>query len=251
MAVENGGVGAHALHGPGRIDGRVAAPDDRHPRTLLHLLLLGPRFQERQGGIDALQLRAGQIEPRFLPRSNGQEDRIVAACQLVQGKIEPHPDVELHLHADSLDQVQLAPQDRFRQAVLRNSETQHSARFAPLFKDGDVVAQHGQIEGRGQPRGTGPGYGNLVARRRKPARHNPLEHRLKAFGLINRVGEVTMHLAHVHYLIEGLAAAAVVAGMLADPSRGCGQRIVQDHGFEGVLQPALLVKLQETRNVHP
>ena len=50
--------------------------------------------------------------------------------------------------------------------------------------------------------------------------------------------------------VERLAAAAIVAGMLADAARGCGQRIVEDHGLESVFQPALLIKLEEARNVH-
>src|ERR1035438_10913073 len=59
-----------------------------------------------------------------------------------------------------------------------------------------------------------------------------------------------MHLAHVHDLIEGLAAAPVVAGVLADPAGGGGQRIVHDDGLEGIFKPALLVKLKEARDVH-
>ena len=59
-----------------------------------------------------------------------------------------------------------------------------------------------------------------------------------------------MHLAHVHHFVEGLAAAAVVAGMLADAARGCGQRVVENHGLEGVFEAAFLVELEEARNVH-
>src|ERR1035438_4756622 len=59
-----------------------------------------------------------------------------------------------------------------------------------------------------------------------------------------------MHLPHVHDLIEGLAAAPVVAGVLADPAGGGGQRIVHDDGLEGIFKPAFLVKLEEARNVH-
>src|ERR1035438_1152174 len=59
-----------------------------------------------------------------------------------------------------------------------------------------------------------------------------------------------MHLAHVHDPIEGLAAAPVVAGVLADPAGGGGQRIVHDDGLEGIFKPAFLVKLKEARDVH-
>ena len=50
--------------------------------------------------------------------------------------------------------------------------------------------------------------------------------------------------------IDRLPAAALVAGMLAHAPGRSRQRIVQDHGVERVFQPALLVELQEARNVH-
>ena len=47
-----------------------------------------------------------------------------------------------------------------------------------------------------------------------------------------------------------LTAAAIIAGMLADAARGCGQGVIEDDGFKGFFQPAFLVELQEARNVH-
>ena len=38
--------------------------------------------------------------------------------------------------------------------------------------------------------------------------------------------------------------------MLADAAGGAGQRVVHDHGFEGLLQAALLIELEEARDVH-
>ena len=109
--------------------------------------------------MNILQLRPGKIEPGFLPGSDGKKDRIEAAGQFVQGKVESDPAVEVHLHADALDQIQLAPQDRFGQPVLGNGEAQHPARLAALFKDRDFVAQHGQVEGGRQAGGAGAGHG--------------------------------------------------------------------------------------------
>src|ERR1035441_2931968 len=47
-----------------------------------------------------------------------------------------------------------------------------------------------------------------------------------------------------------MAAAAVVAGMLADPPGGCRQWVVKNHGFKGFVQLPFLVELQEAGNVH-
>ncbi len=77
-----------------------------------------------------------------------------------------------------------------------------------------------------------------------------LDHGLEAVGLIDLVGDEAMDLAHVDHFVEGLAAAAVVAGMLADAARGCGQRVVENHGLECVFEAAFLEELEEARNVH-
>ena len=59
-----------------------------------------------------------------------------------------------------------------------------------------------------------------------------------------------MHLAHVHGLVDGLPPTAVVAGVLAHASGRSRQRVVEDDAEEGLLQPVLLVELQEARDVH-
>ena len=172
------------------------------------------------------------------------------AGQFVERNIEADPGIEDHLHAHALDQIEFAAEHRLGQPVLGNGEAQHAARLAALFKDGHLVAQHGQIEGGGQAGGTCTGHGHLAACRLQLARQNALHHRLEAVGLINLVGDEAVHLAHVHHFVEGLAAAAIVAGMLADPARGGGQGIVENHRLEGVFKAAFLVELEEARNVH-
>jgi hypothetical protein len=59
-----------------------------------------------------------------------------------------------------------------------------------------------------------------------------------------------VHFAHVYYFVEGLAATAVVARMLADSTGGCGQWIVENDGFKCVFEAAFLEKFEEARDVH-
>lgn len=67
---------------------------------------------------------------------------------------------------------------------------------------------------------------------------------------IDRVRDVAVHVAHVDGLVEPGAAAAVVAGVLADAASGGRQRVVEHHGEEGLLQPVFLEQLEAARDVH-
>src|SRR3954447_6394243 len=59
-----------------------------------------------------------------------------------------------------------------------------------------------------------------------------------------------MDLADVHYLIEGLAAAAALAGMLADAAGGGGQRVIEEDRFAGIFEAAFPEEFEESGNVH-
>ncbi len=131
------------------------------------------------------QLRSRQIEPGLLPGSDGDEDGFEAGGQIVERKIEADARVEDKLDAHALDEIEFAAQDGLGQPVLGNGEAQHAAGFAALFKKGDVVAEHGEIESRGEAGGTGAGHGHLVARGREPAFEDALEHGLKVVGLVD------------------------------------------------------------------
>ena len=94
------------------------------------------------------------------------------AGEIVERKIEADAGVEDELDAHAFDEVEFAAQNGLGQPVLGNGEAQHAAGFAALFEDGDVVAEHGEIEGRGEAGGTGAGHGNLAAGGRELAREN-------------------------------------------------------------------------------
>ncbi len=64
--------------------------------------------------------------------------------------------VEAELDAHAADQVDLAAQDVLRQAVIGQRVAEHAAGVGPCVEDGDLVARHRQIEGRGQAGGPAP-----------------------------------------------------------------------------------------------
>ena len=179
-AIEDGGLRAHAQDGARGIDGRIAAADDRHAGADRHLLAARHRLKERQRRMDVLQLGARQIKPGLLPCSDGDEDGVEARGQIVERQIEADARVEDQLHAHAFDEIEFAAQNGFGQPVLGNGEAQHAAGFAALFKDGDLVAEHGQVEGGGEAGGAGTGDGDLAAGGRELALLNALQHRRRS-----------------------------------------------------------------------
>ena len=75
-AIEDGGLAAHAQHGARGIDGRIAAADDGDAGTDRDFFAARHGLKKDQRGIDVFQLGAGQIEPGFLPGSDGDEDGV-------------------------------------------------------------------------------------------------------------------------------------------------------------------------------
>ena len=136
------------------------------------------------------------------------------------------------------------------QAVLGQRVAQHAARRGPRVIAGHAVPEERQVVGAGETGGAGPDDGDLLPGRLHASLAHAFDHGLEAVGQQHLVGDGAMDLAHVDGLVQGGAPAAVVAGVLADASRGGRQRVVQDDREEGVLQSVLLVELQEARDVH-
>ena len=118
--------------------------------------------------------------------------------------------------------------------------------FRLAFEDRDLVPQQRQVEGRGQARRTRARHGHLAAGRRHFARSEARGHVFETVRQQDRIGDEAMHLAHIDRLVQCLAAAPVVAGMLADAAGRRGQRIVQNHRLERVVEPALFEQRRGT-----
>ena len=132
---------------------------------------LRPRFTESplatdsskgSAGIDAFQLGARQIHPRLFPGPDGQEHGIEALVQFVERDVGADAGVERELHAQPLDQFDLAPQDRLGQAILRQREAQHATGLGQRIEHGDIVSQQRQVERRGQSGRSGARDGDLA-----------------------------------------------------------------------------------------
>ena len=150
----------------------------------------------------------------------------------------------------ALDELDLLVEHRLRQAVLGQGVAEHAAGRRPRVEAGHLVAKQGQVVGAGEAGGAGTHDRHLLAGRRQLLLEHACDHGLEALGQVDLVGDGAMDLAHVHRLVDGLAPAAVVAGVLADATGRGRQRVVQHDAQEGVLEPVLLVQLQEARDVH-
>ena len=208
----------------------------------------GLKKDERRKNV--LELGSGQIEPGFLPGSDGDEDGVEVGGEIVERQIEADAGIEDEFDAHAFDEIEFAAQNGLGQPVLGNGEAQHAAGFAALFKDGDFVAEHGEIEGRGEAGGTGAGHGNLAARGRKTARENALEHGVEAGRLEDGVGDEAMHLAHVDDFVEGLAAAAIVAGCWQTRPVEAGKGLSRMTDSKASSRRPSAVEREEAGNVH-
>ena len=217
---------------------------------IVNLIVTRYGLEEWQCGINILELRSREIEPGLLPRSNGEEYCVEAAGKFVEGNVEADPGIEHHFYADALNEVELAPKDRLGEPVFGNGKAQHTARFAAFLKNGDVMAKHRQIEGCSEAGGTCTCDGHFASGRWQSTREDSLDHGFKAIGLIDLVRDEAVDFTHIDHFIEGLTAAAIVAGMLADSSGGGRQGIIKNNGLERIFKAAFLVELKETGNVH-
>ena len=201
-------------------------------------------------GITPVSSVPGQVHPAFLPRADGQEDGGVLGREFVERDLLADAHVELELHAQALDELDLLVQHLLGQAVLGQCVAEHAARLGSRFVDRDRVAQERQVVGAREAGGAGADDPDLVSGGLEPALEHAGDHRLELVRQEDLVRDFAVHVAHVHGLVDGGAAAAVVAGVLAHPARGGRQRVVQDHRQERVLDALFLVQLEEPRDVH-
>ena len=89
----------------------------------------GHRLQQRQRRIDTLQFGARQVHPRLFPCADGEEYGVEALIQFVERNVGADAGVEGERHPQTLDQLDLAPQYRFGQAIL--GQAQNAACLPP------------------------------------------------------------------------------------------------------------------------
>ena len=167
-AVEDGHVGAETGRAAGRVDGGVAAADDRHLRAEGLFALCPGAFvgveipEELDAAVDALELLAGDAHLLALVGAGGQIDVVELFADLREGDVFADARLAFDLHAEGADIVDLLGDDVARQTVGGNRPAEHAARLGELFEDRDLVAAQGQIPGGRQPGRTGADDGDLL-----------------------------------------------------------------------------------------
>ena len=160
--------------------------------------------------------------------------------EFVERNVEADAGVENELHAEALDQFDFAAQDGLRQTVFGNGKTQHAAGFGLTVEDGDVVAEHGEIERGGESGGTCARDGDLAAGGFELPGDDRFDHRLVAFG--------REHRSAMKRWTSRMFTASSKVWRRQRLSQGCwqtrpveaGQRIVENDGLECVFEAAFL-----------
>ena len=174
-AVHHVHLSAQPLGAAGGVHGHVAAADHGHGLALqvhdggvavlavgLHQVDTG---QELVGGIDALQVLAGDVHEHGQARAGADEHGLKAVLlhQLVDGDGAAHHGVGLHLDAHGLQSVHFLLDDGLGQTELGNAVHQHAAGQMQRLEHRDLIALLGQVAGAGQACGAGADHSHLVA----------------------------------------------------------------------------------------
>ena len=133
--VEDGHIGAEAGRAAGRVDGGVAAADDRHLRAEALFAFRPGGFigieipEELDAAVDALQLFAGDAHLLALVGAGGQIDIVEILIELRKGNVLADAGVASDLHAEGADIVDLLGEDVPGQTVGGNRPAEHAARL--------------------------------------------------------------------------------------------------------------------------
>ncbi len=117
------------------------------------------------GGVDALQALAGDAHEPGQAGAGGDVDglKAVLAHELVDGQHLADDHVGLDVHAQSAQAVDLGLDDVLGQTELGDAVHEDAACHVQRLKDGDLVAQLGQVSGGGQAGGACTDDRHLVA----------------------------------------------------------------------------------------
>ena len=150
-AIDHVHVGAQALGAAGGVHSHVAAAYHGHLLALqvhdggvgiraigLHQVDAG---QELVGGVNALQVLAGDVHEHGQARAGAHEHGLEAVLlhQLVDGDGAAHHGVGLHLHAHGLQAVHFLLDDALGQTELGDAVNQHAAGQVQGLEHSDLI----------------------------------------------------------------------------------------------------------------
>ncbi len=171
---ERGGAGAETARGADCVHGGVAATDDNHVAIAAivdGLVDIGigaheiDAGEELVGGVDAVEVLAGNAEEDGQAGAGGDEDRVevLVVHQLVDGDAFADDDVGFKLDAHAAQVVDFALDDGLGQTKLRNAVDEHAAELVERFKDADAMALLDEISCGGETGGTAADDGDVFA----------------------------------------------------------------------------------------
>ena len=168
-------------------------------------------------------------------------ERVVPAAQLVEGDLVSDVHIDLRINADGEERRGLRVQDLARQTVGGNAVAQHTAELRPLFIHRDLVAHQREIVRRGKTARPAADDGDRLAGLLSAG----------GMGHIARViDRVALEPSDIHRVVDHVAAAARLTGMLADVRAGGGEGVILPDEPHSVRVAAILHQHGVARNVH-
>ena len=203
----------------------VAAADD-HDLLAAEIghVIVADLAQHLNRGHDALGVLAFDAGLFIRVCAECKIERVVLTAQLVEGDLVSDVHIDLRINADGEERRDLRVQDLARQTVGGNAVAQHTAELRPLFIHRNLVAHQREIVRRGKTARPAADDGDRLAGLLSAG----------GMGHIARVvHRVALESANVHRVVDHVAAAARLTGMLADVRAGGGQDSASRRGSGG------------------
>ncbi len=150
--------------------------------------------------------------------------------ELLEGDVLPDRGVEVDLHPQLLDHLDLRLEDVLGEAVFGDPHGEPAARHGQGLEDVDVVAFDRQIVRRGESRGTGADDGDLLSLLLLDRGDEP------GLFLEVEVGHELLQVHDVDRFIHLSPLAGRLAGVVADPAADDGKGVVFLDELQGFLE---------------
>ena len=198
--------------------------------------------QQLHGGDDAGAVLPGDAGLLVGLGADGEVEGVILPLELLKAHVLAHADAGVDLDAQGQDGLDVLVQLLPGQAVAGDAVAHHAAQALPLLVDRDLVAHEGQVVGGGEAAGAAADDGHLLPRGAGAVRLGDLP---------GPVHGVALQGADVQGVVHHVAAAAGLAGVLADVGAGGGEGIVLADEAHGIRAAALLHQGDVAGDVHP
>ena len=150
--------------------------------------------------------------------ADGDINGIIVIMNLFQGNVFSDTDVCLNLDtAGGKDRINILIQHMTRKTIARDTIAEHTAKALSLFEDGYIVTHQGQVVGCGKACRTAADNSDFLAGAFASCRNG---------NVAGCLAGIALEAADIDRVINHIAAAACLAGMLANQAAGYRERIV-------------------------